>query len=88
MVMINLILNFFSGLSSNGHHRCVALLYDIPMGIFDCVLCLMHFIKRIIRTDYTKQYNGYTFNFSFIFVTFFLQCLSCHANKDPHWYEV
>ena len=27
-----------SGLSGSGHHRCVTLLYVIPMWIFDCVL--------------------------------------------------
>ena len=31
--------SFLSKLYFNSQHRCVALLYYIPLGIFNCVLC-------------------------------------------------
>ena len=46
--------HLLSGLrSSPGHHRCIALLYVIPIGIFDCVLG-----KKNLTTDRSLKTRG------------------------------
>ena len=54
--------------SYSGHHRCVTLLYRIPMWIFDCVLNLFiavktvrhfHLMHRKLMQISKKRRNGF-----------------------------
>ena len=45
------ILFLLSGLRSYVEHRCIALLYRIPLGNFNCVLCSTHQIPPSAAAD-------------------------------------